>query len=657
MGADYRMNLPEGFILDDNAAELPEGFIADESPPQDSISTLSALMRGLKSGIKETGLGLAQMGAQMQATGGRPGGAGFTVDELRTEIRGGATVMEQQQAVGREGVAEIEALGQKNRQEFAQLEETNPISANIGKIGGAILSTAFLPGGTGGSLPARMATTGIASGVASGIQYTAEDESRALKTAEGLVLGAGLTPIFGGAGFLSNKAFSAVKAKIPADIKEILKDAAKFNIPIYLDDVTGSIERRWGQLTDRLGWLGTGAGRKNQIERAEAAARKFRKKIAPDIDGDAYHDIIDDSFEPRLKFFKKRVKFKYDKASEILDPRGTVNLYRMEMEIEKQIRSQRRQAIPNEKIIKDLEEFYWAMRGNFSATRMLRSELSDNISDFYRGANSAIGSKGVQNLQAVKNALEQDMKVFATSGGDSSAGYKAWKAADEYYASRIIPFTNVKLRRFIKAEESEEAFKYLISAGGNKKRTQRIYQALPENGKRAVRAGLVDTALQHGISPAKEGTQNIFVPKQNAKKLLDFESIAEQFMRPSELKEYKGLIRVMSQLENASQYAVNPPTGARLVEPGMFAASFFAPKILAAIAAGGTITKFLFQNEKARDLLLKIANTNISKKQLGNLTTEFSKIIAREASLEELPGEMLGGFLGQENREGENAAQ
>jgi hypothetical protein len=417
----------------------------------------------------------------------------------------------------------------------------------------------------------------------------------------------------------------APMARVPTQAEQVISQGQKHGVPVFFDDVADSaVARRVGVAAEPLGPLGTGAGRAVQAKAAQESARNVVNRFAPNTSDDV-PDVIQQGMRRRLSNFRTAAGKLYERASKALDPAGNIPTTQMDQSIANEIaRQQGLGTLANQDVIALLQKYQQAPRGNFTAMRELRSQLGSDISDFYTGANKTIGDKGVTALQSMKEALEADMAAFAKAQG--GAAEKAWRQADGYYKANIVPFREAGFRDLVKTAEPEKAWRYLVAQGSLKSRSARMYNSLDEEGRSAVRYGLVKEAMESGTNP-----NGSFSPAKFAKYLEDHDQAVNTFFKGRDLQEIRGFQNLMRHIERAGQFAENPPTGQRLVPYLLAAGAAVNLKAAAGTAAAGTGIRLLFQTPTGRNMMLAMSKAKPGSQQAEAIAAQITKYVAAQS--------------------------
>lgn len=194
---------------------------------------------------------------------------------------------------------------------------------------------------------------------------------------------------------------------------------------------------------------------------------------------------------------------------------------------------------------------------SYTGVRGLRSDLGSMIADYYKGTNAATGSKGVQVLQGVKNAIEGDLNAFTAKNGPEIAA--AAKRADAIYKGEVVPFKDKALAAAVKSSEPDQIYRTFIQQGKGD-RAQKFYNALDPEGQAAVRSQMVKDAFNKATE--RDG---VFSPAKFAQSLEKIKDASGVFFKGQDKFELDGFTNLMRHIQRAGQVAENPPTGQRLI--------------------------------------------------------------------------------------------
>lgn len=415
---------------------------------------------------------------------------------------------------------------------------------------------------------------------------------------------------------------AAPSPRVPSRAETVIAEGEKHGVPVFYDDVTNSaVARRLGTAAENLGSLGTGAGRAAQEKAAGAAAGRVVQSLAPST-GDDVPELVQKGLQTKLGQFRESARRLYDRVGQELDPVGDMPRPGFDSTLTAAKQEQAKLGtLANDAVVSLVEKYQKAPTGNFTLMRNMRSQLADEISDFYTGRNTAIGAKGVTILRQMQEALEKDMASFAQASG--TRGYNAWRMADGFYRANLVPFKEQGFRDLVKTAEPEKAWRYLLAQGGVRSRAERMYRSLDDQGRGAVRYGLVKDALDNATTP-----RETFSPAKFAKYLEDNENAVSTFFKGSELQEIRGFQNLMRHVERAGQFAENPPTGQRVIPFLIGGAAMVEPGTAATVAAAGTGVRALFQTRSGRNLLLAMsrakegspAATRIAQRAVARIT-------------------------------------
>jgi len=409
--------------------------------------------------------------------------------------------------------------------------------------------------------------------------------------------------------------------------QEVIKTGAKHEVPVYYDDVTkSSIAKKTGVLTDNVPIVGTGGGRATQQQAANKASENLANKYFVDDD---VPELVQKGLQSRLNSLKTTAGKLYNKAASMLDPHGQVATKNFDDTIAEQLaKNERLGTAGDPEVAKVLQKYADAPRGDFTLMRELRSQLGAMVSDHYKGG-SAIGSKGVDSVQAIKKALERDMEAFA----DEVGGFArvAWRKADSFYKSGIAPFHQSGLKQLVNADEPIKAWRYLTTQSAGKARAAKMYKALDPEGRAVVRAGLIEDAIEHARTPKGDVS-----PAKFALYMERHTNAVNQFFKGSDGKDIRGFQNLMRHIERAGQYAENPPTGNRVISTvAAGGVLFLNPATLLKIVGSTATVKMLFQTKAGRDILISASRMKPGSKPMQDLSRYIAATIATQSGSEE----------------------
>lgn len=406
----------------------------------------------------------------------------------------------------------------------------------------------------------------------------------------------------------------------PSRADMALEMAEQKDIPFHFDDYTSNpFAKKLGVAAENVPLVGTAGGRATQAKRAQEEAQALTNRFGNQLTQDVPNSV-QTGLQNGLRVFRNTADHLYRRVARELDPAGPVPRTTFDAAIAREAAHQASLGtLANPRVVALLEKYQQAPQGNFSLMRDVRTQLREEIKDFYRGGeNAAIGERGVERLREMRTALENDMGAFAQHVGGPAAD--AWRTASRFYRTNLVPFKERGFAELVRTAEPERAWSYLKSQGGIESRAARMYNSLDESGRGAVRAGMMQDAMREGTT-----AKGNFSPAKFAKFLEDHESVVHQFFRGSDRAEVTGFQNLMRHVERAGQYMENPPTGNRLIGAGMLGVAPFAPKAIGAAAGIAGTTKMLFQTKPGRDLLIAASRLKAGSPAMDALVNSISR--------------------------------
>ena len=348
---------------------------------------------------------------------------------------------------------------------------------------------------------------------------------------------------------------------------------------------------------------------------------------------------------------------KYDRVAEIADQFGDVNTSNIDKAVNNMIRQENKSVLKNEgllgllgKIKQGLNEevpgtpasgildemgnpltaeipaAMSPVKMNFTQLRQFRSDLSDRISDYFKGDNAAIGRKGAGALQAIKDQIDLSLNKFAQSNGNMLK--TAWQNADDFYKTAVVPAKDRKLAQALKNDDPDMIYTKFITTGSREGgkgtgRAQRFYNALDNKGRAAVRYGMVSDAFEHAL---KDDGQ--FSPAQFAGYLERFTTAKNVVFNATEKAEIDGFKNLMRSVQRSFQELNLPDTGVKSIPYVLAgAATTASPKTMASIAGVTYATKLLFTTDAGKRFLLASSRLKENSPAFQNAVNVFNRMI------------------------------
>lgn len=541
-----------------------------------------------------------------------------------------------------------EEVAKQRQQKLGLLEQQAPISSKIGGLAGGVASSSpflAIPGlGEAGTLQ-EAALTGLTQGAATGgSEYVNPGDSRISNAFSSGLLGAGIGTGLRGIGMTGAKVINAIGNKLEnPEIQSLIDAGKKYAVSLLPQDISKNLVTKGiGSLLDKAPYLGTKSLRQQQMNEAKNAASFVtnqykdvmdtvnfggktglarlqeaaagggnRAKQAQDLlqqiqnSGHDWNQIMQTS--GNLKLFRSKLiaDRKYDILSNAADELGNVDTSNIIKSVDNMLTKENSSVLKNNDAISLLSNIKNGLTDkqlNFTQLRQLRSDLSDSISDYFTGANAAIGKKGVGALQAVKDQIDKSLNSFAQNNGERLK--TLWKNADGFYKNNVIPAKDKLLANALKNADPDEVYAKFITTGtreGGKGtgRAAKFYNALDEKGRAAIRYGMVSDAFEKAI---KEDGQ--FSPAQFAGHLDRYTTAKNVVFNPTEKAELDGFKKLMRATQKSYQELNQPETGVKTIPYIMSGALLYHPLTAVKAAAITLGLKQMFMSDAGKKFLL-----------------------------------------------------
>ncbi len=265
----------------------------------------------------------------------------------------------------------------------------------------------------------------------------------------------------------------------------------------------------------------------------------------------------------------------------------------------------------------------------YSQLRQFRSDLGDEISDYFTGKNAVIGQKGVGVLQALKNQVDVSLNKFANTHGNELK--VAWRNADHFYKNYITPAKDTLLAKSLKEANPDEIYSKWIKLGDKKDRAGRFYNALDDKGKSAVKYGMVNNAYEAAVKRSGK-----FSPGRFADEMEKVHGAKDVFFRGQDKAEIDGFSNLMDHVSGSFSAVSKPRTGERTIP--WFAGLGAGLGVGTGVISGGTVAAGLAGTAFVKQMLTSNWGRNYltaaSKLQAGtpamqSLTDALSRALQR----------------------------
>lgn len=551
---------------------------------------------------------------------------------------------------------DFEARVKEEREFFANTPVGQTLNADVGRVAGNVAPFLAVPPVKGGLLARAGGETAIGAGI--GATAFAEDSEERLKNT---LLGGGTAGAVTAATGVASATANAVSGRLRPAAQEISDLGKEFDVPLTLGDIAKKpILQKIEVLMESFPVVGLAGPRTRQGEKAKAAAEKLVDNAKQDLAGESFRGIsqiqkVAQGGGPRAKAARALlldIQNAGDDWNRIIQVSGNLKAFRAKLAGDRKFRAvsdlagdapvppgQTVAALDNaiaqadDAIIQSgLGPFLQNIRNeigqgarNFTQMQQFRSDLADEISNFYKGGNAVIGGKGVGVLQSVKEAVDADLETFAKSQGGALS--RRFQEANRFWQERVVPFKDAQLARALKDADPDTVYGKFISRQ-SKDKAQRFFNALDPKGKQAVRTRMLSEAFETSVNE-----QGIFSPAKFAANLERLEKARGVVFQGVEERRLQGFVRLMRHAERGGQFLENPPTGQRnllaliagggvVFEPGTVAG-------IAALSAGlrGVMTKSPF-----KELFLTSTRMKVGSPGMQKIVDQLETLLARTSA-------------------------
>lgn len=567
----------------------------------------------------------------------------------------------------------------EERGRFEESPVGKTAQAQMGRFIGSVAPYMVIPGAAG-TLPARMAAGAGLGGIIGGTQFVPEEASRAQMAGMGALFGGAAPAAMAGAERLIGKGIGTLRGEYSDPMAQrVVAAGQRHDVPVFAPDISaGPGIRKAATYMEDIPVIGMRGARLAQMEKSQRAAERVTERLKMETvanqyggrtgmaklqqaatgsgkraasaqnlinqisdAGDDWNRIVQTS--GNVQSFRSRLiaDKKYDKVDKLANEFGAVVKTKSIRALNDAIEEAQESVLPNQGLINTLQNLKTNLGEkelNYSGMRMARSDLSNEIETYYRGAHAVIGEKGAGLLQKVKGAIESDMDDFARVHGPELK--RAWKQADTFYKKNVVPYKDRQLATALKNVDPDEIYGKFV-ARGKGDRASRFYKALDSKGQAAVRYGMASNALEK----ATDVERQIFSPAKFATELKRIQEARGVFFTGKAKTEMDGFVNLMRHVERSGQVFEMPPTGMRNVPflmGGAFAGAYAIEPTVAASAIGMTaLMKRLFTTDAGRRILLSSSKAKPETPAMRALLSRVNDMAARGAAI-------IGADIGRE---------
>jgi len=226
---------------------------------------------------------------------------------------------------------------------------------------------------------------------------------------------------------------------------------------------------------------------------------------------------------------------------------------------------------------------------------------------------SSIYGKIDENGKPIDGLAKDITDYIKQNGGEYDVN--KWMAANKQLSNMMGELEMTALKSALeKGERSPEMIKKLLYSK-NRSDVAALYKNLNPQGQARAKAAIIAKAAETATGDVSAETFSRNVKKMGAQ--------TGVFFNEEDAKKVNGLVKVIDATNRASQSAVNPPTGARVLMPASYAAiatlipgsplERFVGATSAMALAGGAAN--LYESKPVRDLLIRISQAKIGSEQ------------------------------------------
>ena len=352
--------------------------------------------------------------------------------------------------------------------------------------------------------------------------------------------------------------------------------------------------------------------------------------------GDDWKRIAQNSGNLELMVNKLKADQLYDKAEAIAGLYGPVQPTTLAGSLKANIAALERDTAGDQSIVPYLKRIQAGLEDgtqptDFASLRKMRTSLNDQLTSLTAPNSVVQNSNASRNaIGNVTSALNDDLDAYANS--HSSGLRNAWKNASDFYRDNVVPYKDAEVGKIL-ADQDPLALGQLF-ARKDPYSQQKMFDLLGNKGQAAVRAGLVEDALDAGERTATGAPmQQTFSSGKAASKLEQLQRngfMGVAFPGGEDSWAASGLAKILRTVDRSDNVGFTPPTGVT--------AQSIGAKVEGNQTILGTVAKAydwlnkdrlmaLYSDPKGRALLVQASNFQPGSKAMLNLiNTQLPKL-------------------------------
>lgn len=406
----------------------------------------------------------------------------------------------------------------------------------------------------------------------------------------------------------TRRARAFARAEPSEEAAGIVRSGVEHNVPVLSTDVNppSTFAGKWlQQLSEKMGPFGSAGARHTQQRARQEALQGYVDEMGIELETPFAETMVRSINHKAARNLQEAGRIRAG-AVERLNTFGEVPLNHTLAAIDEQIQKQvALGARADESVIKLLEDTRSSIEGgNFEQLKNIRSEVISDV----RAARKSEDPRSEPIYQSVKSALDKDMVSFARANDRDAA--RAWLRSNRAFAEQLGAIRATELKSVLSRGEATPEVVLPVLKRGRQSELQRLYDGMGDNGRAAARSAIVHDALKESgyfsgnINPDRFATAMLKPDRQAA---------IGVFFQDDDLKQVRGLTRLLDATRRAQQASNAPPTGVQML-PWMAVLSVGAgsaqnPFLTLSTATTLTGIAKAYESRPMRLMLMKLSQT------------------------------------------------
>lgn len=424
-----------------------------------------------------------------------------------------------------------------------------------------------------------------------------------------------------------------VEKSIPQETLDTINAAKTEGIPVLTTDLSPPktfTGKALEQTAEKIPFVGTGSVRQVQQQARTEAVQKVIDKY-----GEFSYSNIVDSLKSKTNKSKRAAGEVLQATGDTLDGIGEIPLKSTRASIERaQKELGKKGVIQSSKAIDDLKTLIEALESpqTFTTLKENRTAFREIVDSVDPASRSPLMSRPKTMLRLVEKAMSKDMEVFAKANL-ADADFTKWKSANNAWREEATKLTSQKIKAILdKGDVTPEIVENMLFSR-RPSEVKQLYSNLTKEGRINGRSAIISKVVDN-LSKRQSGV----TPNSFSTEMRKFAPHISTFFKGEDLRQLKGLQKVLESTRRAQDASVSTPTGQQLIP--LVTGAGLATQTGATVLAGGSLAYLarIYNSPAVRSALLEVDSSPLGssrqKQAIDKAYLAFATAFEQERQLQ-----------------------